>query len=451
MSGLYGAAREWDLVQDRAVRHCAPATITSGTKRVAVAAVGATLLLLAVTGFRFDVSTNVYHAGLAPDAGQPPLAQAWFTQGLHGPSLGLRSLSLLPLASRLVSEANLHAILLGAGVLAVFVWVFAALRMIARLAGTDAVGLAAGAVLAGISYLDIGHGLVSGATIIGRTFSAAEAATALVALALALALNGSLWVAVALLGLAFDADQAVAVWGAVGLAGASVALACDGLPVARAWLTGGVCALVLAAPAIAWWVGKIAASGGFPGDPVAAFGLAEPNLLLACTVPLASWMPFGCALVLGLAAFSVLGSDARGACGAFLGFLLVFAAGCGLPLLTDSSWLAIIRPMAADTFLQLLATAAAAAVVLRDLRNGGGVLRVALSVVIGACLLLHRSLLPVAALAMLTRAAAAHGELLGLERRIRDWNQATLCRAALAAVVLAGVVGGMLQSGLALP
>jgi hypothetical protein len=146
----------------------------------------------------------------------------------------------------------------------------------------------------------------------------------------------------------------------------------------------------------------------------------------------------------------VLGSDARAPCGAFLGFLAVFAVGCVLPLLIDNPWLLILRPMAADTFLQLLAAVAAIAVVLRDLRGGGGVLRVALSVAIAACLLLHRYLLPLAALLMLTRAAAAHGELLGLERRIRDCNQVTLCRVALAVVLLAGVAGGVVRGGLPL-
>jgi len=343
MAGLPGAAREWDLVDGGAARQCVPATITSDSKPVAAAAIVATLLLLAVTGFRFDGSSNVHHAVALPDAASlPPFMQGWFTQGR-------RLLSLLPLDLGMVSEAHLHAAFLGAGILVAFVCTFALLRIVSRLGGTDAMGLAAAALPVGISYLDNGYAFVSAATMIGATFTAAQAATALVALSLALALNGSLWAAVALLGLAFDADQAVAVWGVVGLTGASVALARDGLPVARAWLTGGVCGLVLAAPAVAWWVGQISASGGFPGDPVAAVGLVEPNLLLAWTVPLESWTPFGCTLVLGLSAFSVLGWGARGACGAFLGFLLVFAVGCGLPLLTDSPWLAILRPLAADT------------------------------------------------------------------------------------------------------
>jgi hypothetical protein len=84
------------------------------------------------------------------------------------------------------------------------------------------------------------------------------------------------------------------------------------------------------------------------------------------------------------------------------------------------------------------------------LRNGGGVLRVALSVAIAACLLLDRNLLPLAALAMLARAAAAHGELLGVERRIRDCNQMVLCRVALAGVVLAAIAGGVLRGGMLL-
>ena len=155
-------------------------------------------------------------------------------------------------------------------------------------------------------------------------------------------------------------------------------------------------------------------------------------------------------MVLGLSAFSVLGPDARAACGAFVGLLGVFVLGCLLPLLTDSPLVTILRPMAADTLLQLLAAAAAVAVVLRDLPGGGGVLRVALSVAIAVCLLLHPYSLPLAALAMLTRAAAAHGEMLGLERRIRDCDQATLGRVALVVVVVAGLAGAAVRSGLLL-
>jgi hypothetical protein len=150
MAELSGAVREWDLVESSAVTRCVPVTIASGSTPVAAAAVAATLLLLAVSRFRVDVSSNIYHAVTLPDganlpryadgASLPPFAQDWVPQGRH-------ILSLLPLDPGWFSEANLDAAFLGVGILVVFVSVFALLRIIARLGGTDAVGLAAGALL----------------------------------------------------------------------------------------------------------------------------------------------------------------------------------------------------------------------------------------------------------------------------------------------------------------
>lgn len=378
------------------------------------------------------------------------------------------------------NPAAMHPWLIACGVVVVFGGCFALLRIVARLAAVGAIGLAAGALLIGASFLDRGTALLSGELLFGEplfggSISATQVAMTVVMFCLASACAGSFTMAVGLLGVALDLQPAVAVWGIAGLAGASVALARDGVPVARSWLVGGVCALVLAAPALLWFAGGLA-HGSFAADPVASLGLAaSPGLAAsaalpawavpgwavpawgvsawgvsagaasALAVPLDHWVLFGSALALGLSAFGVLGPDARALCGTFLGLLVIVALGCALPLLGADRWLPILRPMGADTLLHVITVAAASAVVLRDLRGGGGVLRVALSVAIAVCLLLHPYLLPLAALAMLARAAATHGEFLGLERRIRDCDQATLCRVALVVVVAAGVAGEMLR------
>jgi hypothetical protein len=455
MSGPYGAAHGWGLTVDSVVRVSVPRTRAIGPLPIAAAAVAATMLLLLATGFRFGIGDSLHYVRAVPDyAGVPQYARDGFRQGLQRIAVSVMFLS------RIAADGDLHGWLVACRILTVFGCCTGLVRIFARLAAADAWGLPAGALLIGLGCLGSLGGLLSGAAVMGDGFTASQVAGALVVVSLAFALDGSLGVAVAVLGLAFDADAAVALWGVGGLGGVSVALAHDGAPVGRGWLAGGACALVLAAPALASWVPQFAAGGGLAGDYAGYYGAGyfgagnagqvDPDQLLAWMVPLENWVLFGSTVVLGLSAFSVLGSEARGACGAFLGLLVVFAVGCGLPLLTDSAWLAILRPMAADTILQLLAMVAAAAVVLRDLRGGGGVLRLALSVAIAACLVLHHDLLPLAALAMLTRAAAAHGELLGLERRIPAWNEIVLSRMALGVMVLASLAGVAMRAGASL-
>jgi hypothetical protein len=466
MSGPYGATHGWNLTIDAVVRESVPRTPAPRPMPIAAASVVATILLLLTTGFRFDISHGWHHIASASDyAGLPSYARDGFPQDLQR-IMG----SVWPLRG-IAPWQNLHALSVIGQALAMFGCCVGLLRIAARLAAVDAAGLVAGALLLGAGYLVGGNTVLSGAAVAGGGFAAAQVALMLAVLSFALALDASLGVAVALLGLAFDADPAVALWGVAGLAGASIALARDGVPVGRGWLTGAACALVLATPALDWWAHEIAGGGSLSGGSASYFGasyggagyggsgsvgsgsvgLAGANLLLAWTVPLQHWVLFGSTVAMGLAACSVLGSDARGAFWAFVVCLAVFAVGCALPLLTDNAWLAMLRPMAADAILQLVATAAAAAVVMRDLRGGGGVLRLALAMAIATCLLLHRGLLPLAALAMLTRAAAAHGELLWLERRLPDWDPVVLSRLALVMVLLAALVGGVGRTGLALP
>ncbi len=491
MAELYGAVREWDLVAETVVVQPMPARTASGLKPLAAASVAAAILLLLPVGIGLGIRSGVafgVRLGAAEQLSQPftTAVPAGFDQ-LFGPVLGQAAAAVWSRGNPAAMPADpsaipaaMHPWLIACGVVTVFGGCFALLRIVARLAAVDAIGLAAGALLIGATFLDRGTTLLSGEPLFGGSISATQVATTVVLFCLASASAGSLAMAVGLLGVALDLQPAVAFWGIAGLAGASLALARDGVPVARSGLVGGVCALVLAAPALLWFAGALA-HGSFAADPVASLGLAaSPGLaasaalpasavpawavpawavpgsavsawgvsagaVSALAVPLDHWVLFGSALALGLSAFGVLGPDARALCGTFLGLLVIVALGCVLPLLGADRWLPMLRPMGVDMLLQVIAVVAASAVVLRDLRGGGGVLRVALSVAIAVCLLLHPYLLPLAALAMLARAAAAHGELLGLERRIRDCNQATLCRVALAVVAAAGVAGEVLR------
>ena len=327
-------------------------------------------------------------------------------------------------------------------VLTVLCGCYAQLRIVRRMVGSNFGGLAAAALLIGLTWLVAGPALVSGAPTIGGAFSPTQAAIAVLTLALALLLDGLSAAGIALLGIVFVLQPEVALWGVLVLAGASAGLAIDGTRVGRAWLAGSACACLVAVPVAVWWTH----AGGFLPTSAPLGGLLPLPPWLPWSVPLANWVLSVCMLATGLAAFSALGPDGRAASGAFLGGALVFVCGCVAPLLSRSPWLLALRPIAADAVLQPLAIVAVSAVLARDLGRNGGMLRVVLSVIAAAGLLLHPYLLPLATLAMLARAAAAHGELLGIERRIRDRNRVFLSRIALGAVVLAAVAGGILQN-----
>jgi len=430
MAVVRAPAQGWDVAAADAAPRAAADMVQTRSAALWVAASAAALLLLA---------TGRVGAGLAADP--------WLAGGVVMVPEGLSS----PLAHLVSIDANaapvflLYPVFLLCRVLAVFGGCFSLLRIAARLAATDAGGLAAGALLIGLIWLVGTPALLSGVASVGGAFTATQAAIALLTLSLALLLDGSPGAGIALLGVVFDAQPEVAVWGVFALAGAFVALVRQGAPAARSWLAGGAFALLLAAPAAMWWA-HTGTAGLLPTG--AAMGpLLPPPRWLPWTVPLANWVLGACMLATGLAAFSVLGPDANAGRGAFLGLLLVFVCGCVATLLTANPWVLALRPMAADSVLQLFAATAATAVVVRDLRGGTSVLRVALSVAIAASLLLHPYLLPVAALAMLARAAAAHGELLGIERRIRDWNRASLRSVALGAVAVAALAGCALRAG----
>lgn len=402
----------------------------------------ATAVTLATTGFEFGVSNNVYHLPYVLDlAALPQFAHDQFYQDLT-----YIVSYVWPLERLFATEANVRVLFFVSYAVALFVYYAALLWMVFRFVRPGPIGLALAALLLGLSFLNSGYSMLAGENIVGGYFTETQVATALVTASLALALDRRLLPAIILLGVAFDAQLELALWAIIPLIGVTIILARDGMPVLRSWAIGGAAALVIAAPAAIWLAHSIATSGRFNGDYIDYLGLVEPNQWLVWTVPLKKWVLFGANLLLGFAAFAVLGPVARQARAAFVGFICVFAIGCVLPFVTSNQWILNLRLMASDEFLQVLAAAASVAVVVRDIRNAQGIGRVGMSIVVALSLVLSRFLLPIAALAMLARAALASGEFLGLERRMREFNSASVARGGLGVVVMILAAGGWLRA-----
>ncbi len=281
-----------------------------------------------------------------------------------------------------LSEVNASTLFLIGHLIALALYFLALLHIVFRLGMREWPALLMASILLGLTYLDSGYSFLAGANIVGGHFTDTEAATAFVVVSLALAWNRRI------------------IWALI--------------------------ALLLAAPAIA----QLAHVG-------------SSQWLMSAT-SLQQWVMFVSMLALGLSAFSVLGPRANLLCIAFLGCFAVFIIGCVLPFVTDSQWLLTLRPMAADGLMQVLATVGAVTVVVQDMRYGGAG-RVGLSLVIAASLLVSDYALPIGALAMLARAALAHGEMLGIERRVKPFNQHIVHNIAAPALILLAVAGGGLR------
>jgi len=391
-------------------------------------------LLLAGWGFAFGSGADLYDLPYVLGLDRlPQFADEPFYQGLRRlPSW------VWPIERLLANERTVHGLFFLSYALALAGLAWGLMRIVVRLRPTDAPGVLLAAVLVGSTSLGAGDALPTGVALIGG-FTAGLAAAALGVVALALALDGALLPGVAVLGLILDAKAGVALCILAALLGATPALAREGLGVRHAWVRGGALALVLGAPGIVSFVSGIGRR--FPGNYQAFLEQLRPGAWLVWTAPLGRLVLFAAALVMGLSALAVIGPAARAARGAFLGLLAVFALGCLAPLVTGAPWLLNLQPLAADRLLVMLAIAAAVAVVASDLRGGLGAGRAVLTVATAGGLVVSPAGLPVAALAMLARAALAHGELLVVSRRMTMWRDTPFCRGTLVAVLLLAAVG----------
>jgi hypothetical protein len=335
------------------------------------------------------------------------------TAGLVAPPAGVGPLAAA--AARWVPPAACAALCLGT-----ILW------LVARLARPGLGGMLLAALLLGLSVLHAG-GFLSGLPLLS-----CPAAVPVLA-GLALTLDGQMLPGFALLGVACDLDLGSGIWGLAALSGVAVAAARDGRRPWRGASLGLACAALLAVPAALWCAHGMPGAPAVPAEPLSA----EPGPAWLPT--LAHCVLFVAALLLGLAACGVLRPDARRLSGALAGVLGVSLLGCALPLLTHQPLVWLLRPIAADGLLQVLASVAAIAVVLRDLAQMRDGVRVLLALGVLAGLVLAPFLLPLAALAMLARAALANGEMLRLERIIPPARGTALRYTALAlAVVVLG-------------
>jgi len=391
-------------------------------------------LLLAGSGFVFGAGADLYHLPYVLGLHRlPQFADDPFYQGLRRlPSW------VWPVERLFANEHTVHGLFFLSYGVALTGLAWGLMRIVVRLRPTDVPGVMLAAVLVGGTALGAGDALPTGAALVGG-FTAGLVAAALGIIAIALALDGALLPAVALLGLIVDAKAGAALCVLAALLGATPALAREALAVRRAWVCGGALALVLGAPGIVSFVSGIGRS--FPGNYQAFLEQLRPGAWLVWTAPLGRLVLFAAALVMGLSAFAVIGPAARAARGAFLGLLAVFALGCLAPLATSAPWLLNLQPMAADRLLVMLAIAATVAVVVSDLRGGLGAGRAVLTVATAGGLVASPAGLPVAALAMLARAALAHGELLAVTRRMTMWRNTPFCRGTLVVVLLLAAIG----------
>jgi hypothetical protein len=393
----------------------------------------AAALLLLGSGFVFGSGADLYHLPYVLGLHRlPQFADDPFFQGLRRlPSW------VWPIERLFATEQNVWALFFLSYAAALTGLAWGLLHIVVRLSPTDAPGILLAAVLIGGSALGAGDALPTGVAITGG-FTAGLVAAALGTIALALALDGALLPAVALLGLILDAKAGLALCTLAALLGATPALASEQVAVRRAWVRGGVVALVLGAPgtvSFALGIGR-----GFPGNYQAFLEQLRPESWLIWTVPLGRLVLFAATLVMGVSAFAVIGPAARALRGAFLGLMGVFWLGCLMPFMTGAPWLLNLMPLAADRFLVMLAIAAAVAVVVRDLRGGVGAGRAALTVATVGGLVFSPDGLPVAALALLARAALAHGELLAVTRLVPIWRGTPFGRATLVAVLLLSTI-----------
>ncbi len=334
----------------------------------AVAILGAALSLL-TTGFVFGTKNNLFHlpiVGMLFD--EPQFRHDAFIQSLRfyaaGPFLLLQG------ADRYVDPATLFAALDALSRLIAFTGFLACATLLGITSRRDrlifTVLIAFSRILAGSSYAGDGGLFIN-------YFTHAEFANGTSLLALVCAVRARIVAAFALNGLVFFCSDFVAVWNAVPLA-LLFASQVFGRKIGLVQLLGrgavgiGIFA-VLAAPVVL----AVTASPDF-GQPT-GFDYRTyldqfwPFHFLFNSIPLNQKLGLLALIMTGSAALMAIGNSARPFLLAFGGYILVYAIGIALPVITDNATLLNLHLLQSGSAIHLLTALATCALATRLMRS----------------------------------------------------------------------------------
>jgi hypothetical protein len=337
----------------------------------AVAILGAALSLL-TTGFVFGTKNNLFHlpiVGMLFD--EPQFRHDAFIQSLRfyaaGPFLLLQG------ADRYVDPATLFAALDALSRLIAFTGFLACATLLGITSRRDrlifTVLIAFSRILAGSSYAGDGGLFIN-------YFTPAEFANGTSLLALVCAVRARIVAAFALNGLVFFCSDFVAVWNAVPLA-LLFASQVFGRKIGLVQLLGrgavgiGIFA-VLAAPVVL----AVTASPDF-GQPT-GFDYRTyldqfwPFHFLFNSIPLNQKLGLLALIMTGSAALMAIGDSARPFLLAFGGYILVYAIGIALPVITDNATLLNLHLLQSGSAIHLLTALATCALATRLMRSTDG-------------------------------------------------------------------------------
>lgn len=359
-------------------------------------------LEIATTGFEFGVSNNVYHIPIVLGYGELPQ----FRGDEYYQTLRAYSSLVWPALSLITTPRNIYWVFFFSYVFTVWLYLLVLLHVVSRLAQVGLPQLILASLILATSYLDSGYSRLAGHDLVAGYFTQTELTTPMVLFALSLCVSGRFIPAIALIGLIFDVNVFVAAWAMISLLATSLWLLRHWTNlgvIARGWVIGGCIALLVAAPVLLWIAQRLGSAADFEGDYVAFLRWFYPNHYLIGSASIHQIVFFLSAAVLGASGLALLGREGRAWQAAFVGFLVVFGFGCIVPALTHNPLVLNLHPLRADGFVQVIATIASVAVVVRYLSPGTTRARAAFAIGVTACLLLSRYLLPIAALMMLFR------------------------------------------------
>ncbi len=365
-----------------------------------IAAVGAGLSL-ALTGFSFGISNNLFHL---------PIVAALFDEPQFAGDAFIQSLRFFAAGPWLVLTGSARWIdpwwlFLGLDILSRFLAFFGFLLCAHPLGVTSTGQRAVFAGLLCLSSLLRIDSYAGGAGLFINYFTHSEIANGLTLIMLFFAAQGRLLPAFAMNGVVFFVNAFVAVWNAAPLGLMVVALLAERRLGWRRAVRDGALGLavflVLAAPVIL----NVLSNPEFGTAPTREYieflNQYWPFHFLFTANPWSGRIALAAVLALGVAALAILGRPARPFLLALGGFAAVYAIGIILPSLTHAPALLNLHLLRAGGMIHLLAVLGASAVVVRWLSDSDRRRAVVLAPLLAVLLCSHRYLAGLAPLLLL--------------------------------------------------